>query len=87
MDADVGSLEVGKQADLAAFALDAHDPRADPEADPVTALVHTLAGRAAALTVVQGREVARAGRALAADAPTHARVRAAAARLRAHLAG
>lgn len=77
----VGSLEVGKQADLAAFALDAHDARATPAADPVAALVFALAGRPALLTVVAGRVVARHGRVLGADPAAHARVRAASGRL------
>jgi 5-methylthioadenosine/S-adenosylhomocysteine deaminase len=83
LDAEIGTLEVGKRADLCAFALDATDPRADADADPVTALVFALAGRPALLTMVDGREVARAGRALGADPAAHTRVRAAAARLRA----
>ncbi len=84
LDHEIGSLEVGKQADLCAFALDPHtDPRADPDADPVATLVFTLAGRPALLTVVAGREVARRGRPLAADEGAAARTRAAAARLRA----
>jgi 5-methylthioadenosine/S-adenosylhomocysteine deaminase len=40
LDDDVGSLEVGKQADLVVFEL---DPRAGPVPDPVTALVFSPA--------------------------------------------
>ncbi len=83
LDAEVGTLEAGKRADLCAFALDPADPRADRDADPVAALVFALAGRPALLTVVDGRAVARDGRALGADPGAHARLRAAAARLRA----
>jgi 5-methylthioadenosine/S-adenosylhomocysteine deaminase len=83
LDDDVGSLEVGRRADLCAFALDPADPRADPDADPEHALVFALAGSPALLTVVDGHEVARAGRALRADPAALARTRAAAARLRA----
>lgn len=79
LDAEVGSLEVGKQADLAAFALG--DARATPAEDPVAALVWTLAGRPALRTVVAGRVVARDGRALGANAGAHARVVDASARL------
>ncbi len=83
LDAEVGSLEAGKRADLCAFALDPADPRADPDADPEHALVFALAGSRALLTVVDGHAVARAGRALRADPAALARTRAAAARLRA----
>jgi cytosine/adenosine deaminase-related metal-dependent hydrolase len=47
----VGTLEVGKQADLAAFALDAHAPAHDP----VAAAVHSIAGAQARFVAVAGR--------------------------------
>ncbi len=52
----VGTLEVGKDADLAAFPLDHHD--AQPLFDPAVTLVHALAGKVeATLVTVQGREL------------------------------
>ena len=58
----VGSLEVGKDADLCAFRLEPDaDARAVHAGDPVSALVFALAGRPAALTVVQGRVRVREG--------------------------
>ena len=51
----VGTLEIGKDADLAAFPLD-HDD-AQPLFDPAVALVHALAGKVeATLVTVAGRE-------------------------------
>jgi 5-methylthioadenosine/S-adenosylhomocysteine deaminase len=79
LGAVVGSLEVGKQADLAAFPL--ASARGTPSADPVAALIWTLPGTPALRTVVAGRVVARDGRALADDAALTARVNAAATRL------
>lgn len=81
LDHDIGSLAVGKQADLCAFALDPRDARATPAADPAATLVFALAGRPALLTVVAGRVVARHGQALGADPDAATRVRAAATRL------
>ena len=58
--ADCGSLEAGKQADLAVVRLDgAHQT---PAHDPARALVFSSSGRDVALTVVAGREVYRGGR-------------------------
>lgn len=64
----VGTLEVGKQADLAAFALG--DVRTTPAFAPDDALVWSLAGRGAQLVVVAGEERVREGRLL--DPPTEA---------------
>lgn len=47
----VGTLDVGKQADLAAFALDARAPTHDP----VTAAVHSISGGQARFVAVAGR--------------------------------
>jgi cytosine/adenosine deaminase-related metal-dependent hydrolase len=60
----VGTLEVGKQADLAAFALGAHAPTHDP----VAAAVHSIAGARARLVVVAGRVLLEGG-ALASPRP------------------
>jgi cytosine/adenosine deaminase-related metal-dependent hydrolase len=56
----VGTLEVGKEADLAAFPLDV--ARGVPTTDPVAAAVFALPGTAARLTCVAGRELVRDGR-------------------------
>jgi 5-methylthioadenosine/S-adenosylhomocysteine deaminase len=69
----VGSLEVGKEADLVAFSL--ADPAAIPAYDPVTATVCALAGGAgrAVLVTIAGVERVRDGRVLDFDAPRAAR--------------
>lgn len=56
---EIGTLDVGKSADLAAFSLGA--PRATPAFSPEDALVWAFAGHSALLTVVAGREVVRNG--------------------------
>jgi 5-methylthioadenosine/S-adenosylhomocysteine deaminase len=71
MDAEIGTLEVGKAADFAAFPLLAH--RA-PVHDPVAALVHALAGAAAEFVAVAGRVKVRDGLAVDADSSLPARV-------------
>ncbi len=56
----IGTLEVGKEADLAAFPLDHED--AQPLFDPAVALVHVMAGKVeAVLVTVEGRELVRNG--------------------------
>lgn len=60
IDNEVGSLEVGKRADLAAFSLGS--PRATPSYAPEDALVWAVAGRDASLVVVDGEELVRDGR-------------------------
>lgn len=60
LDRDVGSLDVGKAADLAAFPLDG--ARASPAYDPATALIFALAGASARLVTVAGRVLVRDGR-------------------------
>ncbi len=54
----VGSLEEGKQADLAAFPLDA----VAPTTDPTTAAVFALAGAQAAFVAVAGKPLVSGGR-------------------------
>ncbi len=57
---EVGTLEVGKSADLAAFPLTAG--RVGPVFDPAVTLVHVLAGQvSASLVTVAGRELVRDG--------------------------
>jgi 5-methylthioadenosine/S-adenosylhomocysteine deaminase len=59
---EIGSLETGKAADLAAFRVDW--ARDEPVYDPATALLFGSAGRRALLVVVQGVELVRDGRLL-----------------------
>lgn len=78
---EVGTLERGKAADLAAFPLD--PAVVGPVHDPAVVLVHVLAGRAtASLVTVGGRELVRDGEATGADPQWLARQAATAARLR-----
>lgn len=76
----IGSLEVGKDADLAAFSLD-HDD-ALPVHDPAVTLVHVLAGAAAVLVVIAGRERVRHGVVLDTDPSRRARMEQLGSRLR-----
>ena len=59
---EVGSLEPGKSADFAAFALDA--PHAIPLTDPIAAAVFSLAGRDASFVAMAGEPVVDRGRVL-----------------------
>lgn len=61
LDAAVGSLEVGKQADLAAFALEPHGPIQDP----TTAAVFSITGARATFVAVAGRVLVQNGSLLA----------------------
>ena len=74
IDSRVGSLEVGKDADLSAFRIDI--PRTTPVGDPYSAAIFALPGRSAELVAVRGRVLVDRGRAVAADAGLAARVRA-----------
>jgi 5-methylthioadenosine/S-adenosylhomocysteine deaminase len=84
LDAEIGSLEAGKAADLAAFPLAA--AARGPTHDPVAAAVLALAGTPAALVVVAGRVLVRDGRALDADPELPSRVQRTADRMREWLA-
>ncbi|HEY0407546.1 MAG TPA: amidohydrolase family protein [Pyrinomonadaceae bacterium] len=65
LEDDIGSLEVGKQADITIVALDgAHQL---PVYDPAAALVFSSSARDVRLTIVAGREVYRDGRVLSVD--------------------
>jgi 5-methylthioadenosine/S-adenosylhomocysteine deaminase len=77
----VGSLEVGKDADLAAFPLGAG--AGVPLHDPVAATVFALGGSAATLVVVAGRVLVRDARLVEEDTGLATRVQAAADALRA----
>ena len=64
LDAEIGSLEVGKSADLAAFRV---PPHRAPVHDPIAAAIYSLAGAAASCVVVAGVEKVRDGRLIDAD--------------------
>lgn len=65
LEDETGSLEIGKQADLAIVSLGgAHQV---PIYDPAAALIFASSGRDVLLTMVAGREVYRDGRVLHAD--------------------
>jgi len=74
IDSRVGSLEVGKDADLAAFRIDI--PRTIPTGDPYSAAIFALPGRSAELVTVKGRVLVERGRARGADKALADRVRA-----------
>ena len=80
LDRDVGSLELGKMADLAAFPL---EPGVLPIHDPESAVVFSMPGTCASLVTVAGRELVRDGRLAHADPGLAARVEATARRMRA----
>jgi 5-methylthioadenosine/S-adenosylhomocysteine deaminase len=84
MDAEIGSLDVGKSADLAAFPLGAC--ARGPTHDPVAAAVLALAGTPAAFVAVAGRTLVREAVLLDADRALAGRVQRAANRLRDWLA-
>jgi cytosine/adenosine deaminase-related metal-dependent hydrolase len=73
LDRRVGSLEPGKDADLAAFRLDV--ARTIPLGDPYSAAVFALPGRSAELVTVQGRVLVERGRARSSDAALAQRIR------------
>jgi 5-methylthioadenosine/S-adenosylhomocysteine deaminase len=79
IDAEAGSLERGKSADLAAFPLDACST---PVHDPEAAAVFALPGVAAMLVTVGGRELVRDGRVVDADDRLASRVEETARRMR-----
>jgi 5-methylthioadenosine/S-adenosylhomocysteine deaminase len=58
LEDEIGSLEPGKSADLAAFPC---PPSAMPIHDPEAALIFTLPGTGASLVTVAGRELVRDG--------------------------
>jgi 5-methylthioadenosine/S-adenosylhomocysteine deaminase len=60
LDREVGTLEVGKAADLAAFPLD--ELHALPVQDPESALLFATSGRGARLVTVSGKELVRNGK-------------------------
>ena len=81
LDGDVGSLEVGKAADFAAFPLD--DVATVPDADPIATAVFALGGARASTVAIAGTLRVVDGRLLGADGGLVARVRATGEALRA----
>jgi cytosine/adenosine deaminase-related metal-dependent hydrolase len=79
LDSRIGSLEVGKDADLAAFTTDI--PRTTPLGDPYSAAVFALPGRSATLVTVRGKVLVERGRAILHDTTLAERVRKAGAAL------
>jgi 5-methylthioadenosine/S-adenosylhomocysteine deaminase len=73
IDSRVGSLEVGKDADLAAFRIDI--PRTTPVGDPYSSAIFALPGRSAGLVTVRGRVLVDRGDVLARDKALAERVR------------
>ncbi len=73
IDSRVGSLEPGKDADLAAFRTDI--ARTTPLGDPYSAAIFALPGRSAELVTVRGRVLVERGRARSGDAALAQRVR------------
>ena len=72
LESRVGSLEPGKDADLAAFRTDI--ARTTPLGDPCSAAIFALPGRSAELVTVRGRVLVERGRARSADAALAQRV-------------
>ena len=85
LDDRIGSLEVGKDADLAAFRIDI--PRTIPTGDPYSAAIFALPGRSAELVTVRGRVLVERGRCKAYDPSLAARVQATGAALAAWASG
>lgn len=79
LESRVGSLEIGKDADLAAFRIDI--ARTTPAGDPYAAAIFALPGRSADLVTVRGRILVDQGRVRGADGSLAARMRAAGAAL------
>jgi 5-methylthioadenosine/S-adenosylhomocysteine deaminase len=73
IDSRVGSLEAGKDADLAAFRTDI--ARTTPLGDPSSAAIFALPGRSAELVTVRGRVLVDHGRPRSADGALAQRVR------------
>ena len=61
-DKDLGSLEVGKRADLIVVRMD--QPRQTPMYEPLSHLVYTTRGDDVDTTIVNGRMLMRGGRVL-----------------------
>jgi cytosine/adenosine deaminase-related metal-dependent hydrolase len=73
MESRIGSLEIGKDADLAAFKVDI--PRTTPVGDPYSAAIFALPGRSAELVTVRGKVLVEGGRASSDNSALAHRVR------------
>ncbi len=73
IDSRVGSLEVGKDADLTVFGTDT--ARTTPLGDPYSAAIFALPGRSARLVTVRGKVLVENGRARSSDETLAWRVR------------
>ena len=80
LQGEVGALDVGKAADLAAFPLDGL--HAQPVQDPESALLFATSGRGATLVTVAGEELVRNGQLVQSPAADLGVMRQAAADLR-----
>ncbi|MBX9827211.1 MAG: amidohydrolase family protein [Xanthobacteraceae bacterium] len=60
MDKDLGSIELGKRADLVVF--DVQRPHLTPQVDPLGNLVHTAHGRDVSMVIVDGEVLVENGR-------------------------
>jgi cytosine/adenosine deaminase-related metal-dependent hydrolase len=85
LEAEIGTIEVGKAADLAAFPLDGL--QSTPMQDPESALLWATSGRGAKLVTVGGRELVRNGRLTFDISESIATIRGAASDLRRFSAG
>jgi 5-methylthioadenosine/S-adenosylhomocysteine deaminase len=65
LDAEIGSIEPGKKADL--IALDLHRPHLTPVYDPVSHIVYAARGSDVRFVWVDGRQVVKDGRVLTVD--------------------
>ena len=79
LDDRIGSLEVGKDADLAAFKIDI--ARTTPAGDPYSAAIFALPGRSADLVTVRGKVMVDRGRVVASEPRLTQRMREAGAAL------
>ena len=84
LDKEIGTLEVGKAADLAAFSIPTHRT---PIHDPIAAAVYSLAGLPAQFVAVAGRVRVRNGHLVDGDAELPRRVQASADLLQKWLVG
>jgi cytosine/adenosine deaminase-related metal-dependent hydrolase len=65
LDEEIGSLEVGKQADFVVFDLD--KPHVTPSIDPVSTLVYAASGTDVDTVVIAGQVVVQDGQVLTLD--------------------
>jgi len=79
LDERIGSLEVGKDADLAAFRIDI--PRTTPVGDPYSTAIFALPGRSAELVTVRGEVLVEKGHCKRSDPTLTQRVQTAGAAL------